>query len=115
MPDITSPRPSSGQPIATAWGDEVHDQLEGIQVGTVNIPATSGTSATAVVVFPRPYAAPPKVFLALQSVATNSTAHAWISSAGITATQCTIATGRDDAVAFAGANVVAWLAIGTPA
>jgi hypothetical protein len=115
MPDIVAGRPVSGQPIATAWGTEVHDQLEGIQVGTASIVVSGASNGTAVVVFPRPYATAPRVFATCQSVSSNTQAHAWIASAGVTPTQVTVAAGRDDATTFSGTIVVAWLAIGTPA
>jgi hypothetical protein len=115
MPDITANRPTSGAPIESAWGGQVHDQLEGLQVGVANVVIANASNGTVVVVFPRAYAAPPRVFLTLQAVGSNSQAHAWIASAGITATQATLAAGRDDATTFSATLVVAWLAIGTPA
>jgi hypothetical protein len=50
MPDITAARPVAGQPIETAWGDQVHDTIEGIPTirnGIVTIPATTGQIAVA--------------------------------------------------------------------
>lgn len=115
MPDITASRPVSGTPIETAWGDQVHDMLEGMQVGTVSIVVSAASNGTAVAVFPRAFTTAPRVLLTCQSVSSNTQAHAWVASAGVTATQVTIAAGRDDATTFSGTIVVAWLAIGTPA
>jgi H-type lectin domain len=115
MPDITAPRPVSGEPVATAWGQQVHDMLEGLQWGTASIVVSGASNGTAVVTFPRAYSAPPRVLLTCQSVSSNTQAHAWIASAGVTNTQVTVAAGRDDATTFSGTITVAWLAIGTPA
>lgn len=113
MPDITATRPASGAAVESAWGAQVHDMLEGIQVGTVTISVAAAALGTAVATFPRPYASAPRVLLTLQSVVSSGQAHAWIASAGITATQATVAAGRDDSTTFSGSLVVAWMAIGT--
>jgi len=115
MPDITATRPSSGAPIETAWGDQVHDMLEGIQHGSVVITLASANSGTAVVTFPRAYTAAPRVFLTVAATFSNGASHAWVPAAGVTATQLNIATGRDDGTAASGSVTVNWLAIGTPA
>lgn len=110
MPDITSTRPASGAPIATAWGAEVHDQLEGIQTGKVNVTAGS-TPAQVAVVFPRPYAAPPTVF-----ASPNGTTSVCVASArDVTAIGFNLTMMRADGVATATTQSVAWLAVGTPA
>jgi len=45
MPNIVAARPVAGQPIETAWGDQVHDAIEGLptlQFGIANVPAGVG-------------------------------------------------------------------------
>ena len=45
MPNITAARPVAGQPIETAWGDQVHDAIEaGIDIERGEV--TSGTLAS---------------------------------------------------------------------
>jgi hypothetical protein len=56
--------PTAGEPIAEAWGDLVHDAVvaQDIQVGVGTI-AGGASSGTLAVVFPRPFASAPKVFV----------------------------------------------------
>jgi len=115
VPDITAARPTAGAPIESAWGDQVHDMLEGIQVGTVNIVVSAASTGTAVVTFPRAYATPPRVFVSVQPPSSATQAHAWITGAGVSTTGFTASTGRDDGQTFSGTAIVHWLAIGTPA
>lgn len=113
MPDITSARPSSGSPVATAWGDEVHDQLEGIQAGTAVVPAGSGASGYSVaVVFPRAYIAPPAVVV---TYFLHNGFYA-VLSAPPTATGFTfVVASRTGSAASIAAGSAGWVAIGTPA
>lgn len=115
MPDITATRPAASAPVATDWGQQVHDMLEGIQTGQVSIVVSGASNATAAVTFPRAYTAAPQVFVTCRSVGSNTQAHAWIASAGVTTTGFTAAAGRDDSTTFSGTIIVSWLAIGTPA
>ena len=112
MPDIAAVRPASGEPIASAWGTTVHDMLEGIQVGSVNVVFPSGSTGTdQVVTFPRAYTAPPRVFV--QTLIGSARYFAIVSA--VTATTCTV-TATDKTNATSTATVpVQWLAIGTPA
>jgi hypothetical protein len=108
MPDLVSTRPSSGQPIATAWGDEVHDALEGIQAGSA-LATGSGATGSVVVTFPRPYAAAPVVVVSPQS-----SSGLWLAAVTSTPTTCTIYTSKRDGSSVTNLNVF-WVAIGTPA
>jgi hypothetical protein len=115
MGDIASTRPASGAPIATAWGAELHDAIEGIQTGTVTINLSGASTATAAVTFPRPYATPPRVFLSVQQTFSSAATSAFCGGSGITTTGFTAQGGRDDGTNATGAMTVSWLAIGTPA
>ena len=115
MPDITATRPAAGAPIETTWGQQVQDMLEGIQTGTVNVVLSGASNGTAVVTFPRAYTVAPKVFLTIASTTSNTMAHVWVPSAGVTTTQLNVAAGRDDSTTVSSTIVVNWLAIGTPA
>jgi hypothetical protein len=55
--------PTAGEPIAEAWGDVVHDAVVAmdIQSGRASVAVNNSTQGTAVVTFPRPFAAPPTV------------------------------------------------------
>jgi hypothetical protein len=113
VPDLTTTRPADAAPVATDWGQAIHDMLEGMQVGSVTVTVAAASNATNTITFPRTYATPPRVFLAIQSAGSNTQTHTWIATAGITTTGATVAAGRDDATTFSGSIVVAWLAIGT--
>ena len=115
MPDITAARPVAGAPIESTWGGQVHDNVEGIQTGSVVVTLTGASNGTAVVTFPRAYTAPPKVFLTIAATTSNTMAHCWVPSAGVTTTQLNIAAGRDDSTTVTSSITVNWLAIGTPA
>lgn len=111
MPDITASRPVSGQPIETAWGDQVHDMLEGIQVGSVSITLTAQSQNTATVTFPRAYTVAP---LVLATPASGS--RGYIVSVGtVTPTTAIILLGTTDANTASVTISIAWLAYGTPA
>lgn len=110
MGDITSTRPASGAPIATAWGAEVHDQIEGIQAGSAAVTFSGSTASnTVVVTFPRAYAAPPIVVVSL-----GVGAAAWAVVSAVTATSVSLQ-GRAPSSIASGSFAVNWLAIGTPA
>lgn len=56
MPDIAATKPADGAPIDTAWGQQVHDAIEGIQSGSASVVFTaSPTSAELTVTFPRAF------------------------------------------------------------
>ena len=111
MPDIAASRPVSGQPVETAWGQQVHDQVEGVQSGSVSVTAASGTG-NANVTFPRAYLTPPIVVACIGS---NGFYFACVTSPPTT-TGVTVGV-RDlrDAQAGTGSLTVYWIAIGTPA
>lgn len=112
MPDITAARPTSGTPIETAWGDQMHDAVEGIQSGTVNAVFSANNNVPVAVVFPRAYAAAPVV------VATGDTAVSVAIVAkvtGITTTGCTVQCQSTSGGSLTGTVKVGWIAIGTPA
>ena len=115
MPDITAARPVSGAPIESAWGGQVHDQLEGVQGGqmTAASGATSITSWTGTVTFPRPYTAPPVV---VATVGAWGTTFYMCIIQSITATNFVLLFVRRDGAAVSNITAVAnWLAMGTPA
>jgi hypothetical protein len=105
------PVPNSGEVVASSWGAAVAGAHNGIQSGAASMPSAVAGNASLVVVFPRPYAAPPVV-----AVAGPGSSFFMAQVAGITATQCTLYV-RDirDAQAGTGATVVQWIAVGIPA
>jgi hypothetical protein len=111
MPDITATRPTSGTPIETAWGDQVHDAIEGIQAGTATVNISAAQSATVAVTFPRAYVTPPVVLVAQ---AANSNGYV-VAVGAITTTGCTLTASLRATGTGTAAIPVTWLAIGTPA
>lgn len=66
MPNIAAARPVAGQPIETAWGQNVHDAIESVLVqgGKVTVSDGMGTTElTGHVVFPVAFSADPAVSL----------------------------------------------------
>jgi len=111
MPDVGSARPVAGAPIATDWGQQIHDAVEGIQYGTVNVVMSGVGSATSVaVVFARPYAAPPIVVATVTNASTMITG-----TSGVTATQMQVSLRHYDNTAQTVTLPVHWIAIGVPA
>lgn len=111
MSDIVADRPVSGQAISASWGAEVHDAIEGLQAGTVNMTMAGPTGPGVNIVFPRAYATPPMVFAA---VLIGSARYFAIVSA-VSTTGCSInATDKNDSTSSA-ALVLQWFAIGKPA
>jgi len=107
--DITAARPVSGAPIETAWGDAVHDAIEGIQSGSVVVPVSANGSGDLVVVFPRPFAAAPTVVASI-----NSTTAVWFCNAvSISATQCTIRVVHREFSTSTTNLAASWAAMGT--
>lgn len=114
MPDITAARPAAGAPVESAWGGQVHDALEGLQWGVINITFTGGTANGAgTVTYPRPYVSAPS-FLVTMNVGSDIFV---IRTSGPSTTACTISVSKKD-----GSNQgttttvpVSWLALGTPA
>ena len=111
MPDIVSARPSSGSVIASAWGDEVHDQLEGLQMGSGSWTPASFPGNGPVVTFPRAYTAPPIVVVCY----TGGSRVIVCTPDAVSATGFTPAAARHDGNATGAAVSYAWIAIGTPA
>jgi len=111
--DIVAPRPAPGEAIASAWGGEVHDAIEGIQTGYVVVPATgSGVDvSTVVVTFPRAYTAPPTVVAGINA----GTKFYMVMVTATTATTVTLQTTRKDGATPLAATGVNWIAIGKPA
>ena len=107
MSDIASARPVSGQPIATAWGGEIHDQLEGLQAGTVSVSGiTSTVTGTKAVVFPKPYATAPVIVVSNPSGVVN------VGAASLTVTGFTAQARRIDGSGTATTQPVNWIAVG---
>lgn len=114
MPDIAASRPTSGAPVESAWGGQVHDALEGVQAGVsaaITLAGTSPFTGQVNVVFPRAYTAPPVLVVgAVSGSAINIRAMA----TAVTATGFTAVGYRDGG--SAGATMTAhWVAVGTPA
>lgn len=114
MPDITSTRPAGAQDIEAAWGQEVHDSIEGIQAGTVTLVASAADLTNAVAVtFPRAFTAAPIVIV---SVAPSTGGANWnVSATAVSATGATFQAREVRAVAGSQNVVCHWIAIGTPA
>ena len=116
MPDIVSARPVSGEAIATAWGDEVHDAIEGVQAGNATVVPVSSTAASVAIVFPRPYATPPIVVASMSGPAALLSDRYYALVANVTALGCTLyAKHADNTSAAIGALPISWVAIGKPA
>ena len=111
MSDISSARPVSGQPVASAWGGEVHDQLEGIQAGIGTIAISAAAFGSIAVVFPRAYAVPPIV---VATLVVGSTAYYAVVGA-ITPTGFTLYAVQRDNTSSTTTQTASWIAIGTPA
>ena len=113
MPDITASRPVSGQPIETGWGDQVHDLIEGVQTGSLNITFAAGTTSPAVAItFPRAYITPPTVIVCLQ--ASGALYYVDLETAPTT-TGVTVRAAHRDATATSVTVICHWIAVGTPA
>jgi len=108
MPDITAAKPAAGQPIETAWGTQVHDQIEGVQAGKASCTLSAATSGTVAVTFPRAYTVAPIV---VATAVLNG--NVWANVASITTTGCTLI-GRSPTAATTTFDIN-WVAIGTPA
>jgi hypothetical protein len=70
MPQISAARPTAGQPIETAWGDQVHDAVEATPDILHERSAITGNGtaeAQIVVAFGRAYAAVPTVTATMHS------------------------------------------------
>lgn len=113
MPDLTPTRPADAAPVATDWGQAVHDMLEGIQGGTITITSTTATTADGTVTFPRAYTAAPIVVI---GVGGGNTYLAGLVSAPTT-TQVTFRIFKRDGTAFTNGTqvVIWWIAVGNPA
>lgn len=107
MPDIAAARPTAGAPIESAWGGQVHDAVESIQYGTVNVSGiTSSASSTVPVVFPRPYASTPVIVATCASNVVN------IGMSAPSATGVSFNGRRTDGSGTATAQDVGWIAVG---
>jgi hypothetical protein len=114
VPDITATRPASGGNIDDAWGQQVHDHIEGIQAGSVNMTWSANAVATPVVVtFPRAYTSPPIVVATCSGGSGSVNNNIGVNS--VTTTQVTLG-GREVRETAQSVTVpVFWMAIGTPA
>jgi hypothetical protein len=102
--------PAAGEPIAEAWGDVVHEQVvaQDIQSGAATVQCNAATAATLIVVFPRPFAAIPKV-VATVNIGTTF----WICMiTSKTATQMSIQVTRKDGATATATVICDWMAIG---
>jgi hypothetical protein len=100
MPDIAAVRPVAGQPIETAWGQQVHDAIELVpkfQKGHLLVTST-GTSGEFSVTFSPAFAGEPVIII---SPLHNSGGRAIVASVtAITATGFTARLERTDASAL---------------
>jgi hypothetical protein len=112
MSDIVSPRPVAGEAIASAWGQEVHDNIEGIQAGqTIQVSGSNVTAWDINVVFPRPYATVPN-FLASYGPQGTTFYMAIVKSVAVDGAVVTVT--RKDSAAVSGiSGIINWIAIGT--
>lgn len=111
MPDITATRPASAAVMESAWGQQVHDAIEGIQAGTATITLAAAATGTVTVTFPRAYSAPPTV------VATHAGGGGtyFVNVGPITATTVVL-TGAHRAGSATSVSLAAtWVAVGPPA
>lgn len=114
MPDIAAARPASGEPIASAWGGAVHDQLEGIQSGIVNVAMGGTAAATGAVTFARPYASVPVVIATGTWVSGGSGPVVSLQGAATTS-GVTFRVSQMNGATSTNTYPVNWIAIGTPA
>lgn len=105
MPDIAAARPVAGQPIETAWGQQVHDAIEGL--AAVLTGTDSVTAATFTGSFSRAFAAPPTIVATV-----NQGAGVITVTASRTTTEYTFEVQNNDG-STPGGCLVHWIAIGT--
>lgn len=102
--------PAAGEPIAEAWGDVVHDAVvaNDIQTGIGQVTFAASQTQQVVIVFPRPFAAPPTV------MANITTANRlWnVGVAAVTTTQMVVTVGHVDNVSSNSVVGFTWLAYG---
>jgi len=121
MPDITAARPVAGQPIETAWGDQMHDAMEGIPatgfviataVGLVAVGnATSEALKTAVIdLTPYGFTGAPRAFLTIDNGAFSYLFHSAVAVINTTTLQIQVT--RSDGLPFTGPIGCGWQVIG---
>lgn len=104
-------RPTSGAPVGTDWGQVAHDTAvaQDIQAGqTTTTHSGNATSNAVTVVFPRPFASPPRVTFGCS----NFNYAAAANGSPPTASQVVVQTYRISGVAATGSVVVDWVAVG---
>ena len=109
MPDIAAARPAAGAVVESSWGQQVHDQVEGVQAGKASCSISASTAGTIVpVTFPRAYLVAPIVVAAVMQGA-----GVWAVATAVTTTGLSL---QLRAAASTTTTVdVGWVAIGTPA
>ncbi|MCJ7550081.1 MAG: hypothetical protein MUQ30_10405 [Anaerolineae bacterium] len=115
MPEITAARPVAGQPIETAWGDQMHDAMEalpstlrGFQV--IAAPNTPGTSA----VLPfagATFISQPTVMVSAAVQDTSGMIVAGVSAITTTGFTCYIE--RSNGLNITTGTTIYWVAVGT--
>ena len=115
MPDLTATRPAAAAPIATNWGQQVHDMLEGIQAGFVDVSLAAASSGTAAVTFARAYTAAPIVVLTGNSAGTAGLVAKLSSGTPPSTTGFTAAVQHVAGTSTTATVRVYWMAIGNPA
>ena len=109
MPDIAATRPATDEPVDTAWGQQIHDAVEGIQTGKVSmVGLNNSTVINVVVTFPRAYTVAPHVVCVTASPACIAGA------VGVTTTGFTLAGYRLQTGGSTTQDAY-WIANGTPA
>ena len=110
MGDIAAAKPTAGAPIDTAWGQQMHDAVEGIQYGSIATSLSSATvSGVVTITFPRPYAVPPAVILT--PIAAGGLFHADMETAPTT-TGVAVRSAYRDNTAVSASVPIHWIAIG---
>jgi hypothetical protein len=113
MPDIAAARPTSGVTIETAWGQQVHDWVEGLQSGevTITLGGANPFTGTAVVTFPKAYQVPPALVVGARAASNMKLSSMALN---VTTTGFTAVMFRDGGSAGAVAYAT-WIAVGKPA
>jgi hypothetical protein len=105
-------RPAAGGVVESAWGQIAHDTAVGqdIQSGSVSVTVSASTQGSAVVTFPRPFAATPVVVATLGPSSAGSALAYFPQIASVSPTSVTLRLSGGASTTFT--VPVAWIAIG---
>lgn len=115
MSDIAAARPTAGAPIESTWGGQVHDLVEGIQAGFVDVTLTGAASGTVLVPFPRAYVTPPIVVVTGNSGGTAGLVAKTSATTPPTTAAFTAVVQHVAGTTGTWTVRVHWMAVGTPA